>query len=231
MAKESFPLVQVKNPYNMSSSDWTNANQTYPAQGHMEWKQVGDVNIQGKTWSGDTTISASGDPTSSSRASLGINTGANHDANVLWSCSPSKATERQVRGVYFRTYTNQTKFRPRISSVALQYTASNNAISYVGLNYRDANYTHSSGGSLNYEGGDTSHYWWGVGNCSMPDGDPYHQDKRLTGVLFHMETTWKSGSAVDNWCYVSNLRFICDAKRDSTPYYNNHYRMWGLKVQ
>ena len=230
MAKESFPLVQVKNPSNMSYSDWTNANRTYPAPS-MNWTHVGDVTVQGKKWSGDTPITASGDPTSSSKASLGIMTGANHDANVLWLGTGSNCTERQVRGIYFRTYTNQSKFRPRISGVALRYMASNGAIYYHGLNYRNDDFTHSKGGSLNYEGGDSSHHYWGVGKTNSTDGAYFHQDKVLQGVLFHMETTWKTGSAEWCYCYIWNLRFICDAKRESAPYYNNHYRMWGVSVK
>lgn len=227
---ETFPLVQVKNPYNMSYSNWTDANRAYPAP-DMSWKHVGDVNVQGIKWKGDTTISASGDPTTNKSASLGINTGANHDANVLWLGTGSKATERQVRGIYFRTYTNGAKFRPRISGVALRYMDSRGNIYYHGLNYRDNNYTHSRGGSLNYEGTDSSHYWWGVGRTGTPDPAYFHQDKVLQGVLFHMETTWKSGSAVWCYCYIWNLRFICDAGRGTNPNYNNHYRMWGVSVK
>ena len=230
MAKETFPLVQVKNPSNISYSEWTNANRTYPAP-DMKWQHVGDVTVQGKKWSGDTPITASGDPTSSSKASLGIMTGANHDANVLWLGTGSNCTERQVRGIYFRTYTNQSKFRPRISGVALRYMASNGAIYYHGLNYRNDDFTHSKGGSLNYEGGDSSHHYWGVGKTNSTDGAYFHQDKVLQGVLFHMETTWKTGSAEWCYCYIWNLRFICDAKRESTPYYNNHYRMWGIQTK
>ena len=230
MAKESFPLVKVQNPYNVSYQGWTDANRTYPAP-NMNWTHVGDVTVQGKKWSGDTSITASGDPTSSSKASLGINTGANHDANVLWLGTGSKATERQVRGIYFRTYTNQSKFRPRISGVALRYMASNGAIYYHGLNYRNDDFTHSKGGSLNYEGGDSSHHYWGVGKTNSTDGAYFHQDKVLQGVLFHMETTWKTGSAEWCYCYIWNLRFICDAKRESNPYYNNHYRMWGIQTK
>ena len=230
MAKIDLPLVQVKDPIGMSYSDWTNSNRAYPTP-DMSWKHVGDVTVQGKKWSGDTTITAGGDPTTNKPASLGINTGANHDANVLWLGTGSLATERQVRGVYFRTYTNGAKFRPRISGVALRYMDSRGNIYYTGLNYRSSDYTHSSGGSLNYEGTDSSHYWWGIGNCSMPDGDPYHQDKVLQGVLFHMETTWKSGGAEWCYCYVWNLRFICDSQRDSNPNYNNKYRMWGVTAK
>jgi hypothetical protein len=231
MAKETFPLVQVKDPIGMSYSDWTNTNQTYPAPGHMDWKHVGDVNVQGTKWKGDTTISASGDPTTNKPASLGINTGANHDANVLWLGTGVNCTERQVRGIYFRTYTNGAKFRPRISGVALRYMAPNGAIYYQGLHYRSNGYEHSSGGSLNYEGTDSSHEWWGVAKSGTNDGNNFHQDKVLQGVLFHMETTWKSGASVWNYCYVWNLRFICDSKRESNPNYNNQYRVWGWSAK
>ena len=214
----------------MSYSDWTNANKTYPAPGHMSWKHVGDVTIQGTKWKGDTTITASGDPTSNNKASLGINTGANHDANVLWLGTGSYATERQVRGIYFRTYTNQAKFRPRITGVALRYMDMRGNIYYHGLHYRSDAYEHSTGGSLNYEGGDSSHYYWGVGKTGQTDGAHFHQDKVLQGVLFHMETTWKSGSAEWCYCYIWNLRFICDAKQQSSPYYNNLHRVWGVNV-
>ena len=230
MAKIEFPLVKVQSPSSMSYSDWTNANRAYPAP-NMEWKHVGDVTVQGTKWSGDTTISASGDPTSSNKASLGINTGANHDANVLWIGAGSACTERQVRGLHFRTYTNGANFRPRITGVALRYMAPNGAIYYHGLNYRDNDYTHSSGGSLNYEGTDSTHHYWGVGKTNSTDAAYFHQDKVLQGVLFHMETTWKTGSAVWNYVYIWNLRFICDAKRESNPYYNNLHRVWGWQVK
>jgi hypothetical protein len=230
MAKAEFPLIRVKSPYNTS---WGSVPRLYPSNNSsgMAWSNPGDVTIQGKKWSGDTPITASGDPTSSSRASLGIMTGANNDANTLWSCSDTKATERQVRGVYFRTYTNQSRFRPRISGVALQYKSSNGQTSYCGLNYRTADYTRDHGGSLNYEGGDSLHDWWGIGSYGMPDGTPFHQDKKLSGVLFHMETTWKTGSAEWCYCYVYDLRFICDAGQGSNPVYNDKHRIWGFNVK
>lgn len=233
MGKLTFPLVQVKDPNTLSASasGWSNQNGVHPVPGHMDWKHVGDVTIQGKKWSGDTTISASGDPTTSKKASLGINTGANHDANVLWLGTGSYATERQVRGIYFRTYTNQAKFKPRISGVALRYINSRGAIYYHGLHYRSDGYEHSTGGSLNYEGGDSLHEYWGVGKTNSTDGAHFHNpDMKLQGVLFHMETTWKTGSAEWCYCYIYNLRFICDAKQQSSPYYNNLYRVWGVDV-
>ena len=234
MGKLTYPLEQVKSPYNIDYGGWTNRKGLYPSNdaSAMSWKHKGDVNIQGKKWSGDTTITASGDPTTNKPASLGINTGANHDANVEWLCAGTNATERQVRGVYFRTYTNEAKFRPRISGVALRYLTTSGALYYHGLHYRSDGHEHSSGGSLNYEGGDSSHYYWGVGKTNSTDGAHFHdKNKVLTGVLFHMETTWKSGSAVWCWCYVWNLRFIFDGGRGSSPNYNNKYRMWGVDVR
>lgn len=229
MAKIDFPLVKVTNPSNVTYNGWTDANRAYPAP-VMEWKHVGDVTVQGTKWTGDTPITASGDPTTNKPAQLTINTGANHDANVLWLGAGSNCTERQVRGIYFRTYTNEAKFRPRITGVALRYMASNGAIYYHGLNYRSTDYTHSKGGSLNYEGGDSSHYYWGVAATGQSDASSFHHDKVLQGVLFHMETTWKSGGAENCTCYIWNLRFICDARQNSAPFYNETYRMWGVKV-
>ena len=231
MGKLTFPLAKVESPYN---TNWSNTPKLYPSNdaSKMSWKHKGDVTIQGKKWSGDTTINASGDPTSSSRASLGINTGANHDANVEWLCAGSDATERNVRGVYFNTYTNQSKFRPRISGVALRYLTTSGSLYYHGLHYRSDGYEHSTGGSLNYEGGDSLHNYWGVGKTNSTDGAHFHnKNMLLTGVLFHMETTWKTGSAEWCYCYVYNLRFIFDAGTSSTPTYNNKYRIWGITVK
>jgi len=81
MAKLDFPLVQVKDPTN--SGGFHNWPAVYPGPS-MSWSNAGDTKVNGNIWKGDTTISASGDPTSSDGARLGINTGANHDANTRW---------------------------------------------------------------------------------------------------------------------------------------------------
>ena len=65
MAKLEFPLVQVANPDNGGFHNW---NATYPGP-NMRWTNPGDVKVNGTTWSGDTNIDASGDPTTSDGAS------------------------------------------------------------------------------------------------------------------------------------------------------------------
>jgi hypothetical protein len=223
MAKAEFPL------YKETNSSLENQNNVYPGY-PMSWVHKGKTTIQGKNWDGDSTLQCSGDPTmSQSWASIKLNTGSNHDCNVVW--QTSNPTEQQVRGVYFRHHTNGAKFRPRISGVAMQYRSSSNAIKYVGLHYRETNYSKQSGGTIPYEGTGTSNAWWGVADCTMPDGDPYHNGWRWSGVLFHFETTFKTGSAVDCIAYINRLRPICDGAKNATPSYNNKYRQWGVMVK
>ena len=223
MAKAEFPL------YKETNSSLENQQNVYPGSS-MYWRHKGDLTIQGKKWSGDATLNCSGDPTlSSSWASIKLNTGANHDCNVVW--QTDNPTEQQVRGVYLRHHTNEAKFRPRITGVAMQYANSSGTHKYVGLTYRGTDYGRQSGGTIPYEGSSTSNSWWGVADCTMPDGDPYHNGWKWSGVLFHFETTWKSGSAVDCIVYINRLRPICDGKKDANPYYSDMYRMWGMSVQ
>jgi len=225
MANVTFPLVQVIDPRN--SGGFHNWPAVSPHQ-NMRWTNPGDVKVNGTTWSSNTSITANGDPTSSSGASLGINTGSNQDANTRWQCDSALATERQVRGVYFKTWTNGAKFRPRISGVCLDYATGNGQVKRVGLGYRGNNYRYNGEGNLEYEGTGVNNYYWGVCKTNTSDGAPFHDPNyKLWGITFHMETTWKTGSAEWNYCYISELRFITDGAQNSTPYYNNKYRIWG----
>ena len=198
----------------------------------MKWTGPSDLSIQGTTWKNDSYLSMSGDPVAGT-ATISLNTGANHDCNALWSCDASNATERLVRGIYFKTWNNGAKFRPRIEGAALQYkNANTGAVKYFGLNYRGKWYTSWGDGSLGYDGTDQNHHFAAVGAPGQTDGSTFHnKDFVLTGVLFHYETQWKSGSAI--WCdtYVKDLRFITDGGTGANPTYNNKYRAWGWRVK
>jgi hypothetical protein len=229
----NYPLYQCKSP---SRGAVESNNQVYPGPTNSwtTWNSgSGEYTIQGTKWKNDARLQTSGDPTSSSWASIKLNTGANHDCNAFWGCSPSTGTERFVRGVYFRHHTNGSKFRPRITGVALRYSNPNtNASWYYGLTYRGTNYTYAKEGTLPYEGTNTSNWWYGVGARNKTDS-PYFHDKGLvwTGVLFHYETTWKSGSANDTIVYLKNLRPIVDASDATAPTYNDKYRVWGVQFR
>ena len=227
MAKAEFPLHQNKNPQGANISSWPKC---YPGP-NMKWTDPGDITVQGTKWSSDSHLSMSGDPVAGT-ATIKLNTGANHDCNALWYCDKSDATERLVRGIYFKTWTNNVKFRPRISGVALQYKHANGAVKYFGLNYRGKWYTSYGDGSLGYEGTDQNHHFTAVGAPGQTDGSTFHdKDFVFSGVLFHYETTFKTGSAI--WCdtYVKDLRFITDGNTNANPTYNNKYRVWGWRVK
>lgn len=230
MAKETFPLTQVRDP--RSSGGFHNWNACEPGP-NMRWSNPGAITIGGNSWKSDSTLDMYGNPTSNSGdyTTLRLNTGSNHDCNALWKCESRDATERQVRGLYFINYTNGAKFRPRVSGVALQYSTSSGLTKYYDLGYRGSYNVSNKDGGLGYEGTETSNYFWGVG-VKGKYGDPFHDPNYcLSGVLFHFETTFKTGSAVNCDVYIKGLRFITDAKQQSAPYYNNHYRVWGFKVK
>ena len=230
MAKAEFPLHQNKNPQGDSNiASWPKC---YPGSS-MKWSNPGDLTIQGTKWTGDTPLTMSGDPVAGT-ATIRLNTGANHDCNALWSCDYDKASERLVRGIYFNTWTNEAKFRPRISGVALRYSPANGSGRWkdFGLFYRDKWYTSYGDGSLGYEGANRNHHFTAVGAPGQSDGSTFHnKDYVLTGVVFHYETTFKTGSAIDCDTYVSNLRFITDGSTNANPTYNNNYRVWGWRVK
>ncbi len=225
-----FPLTQVRDP---SNGDFNNWNACYPGP-NMRWTNTGTITIDGIEWYDDAHLTMRGDPTEQSGgnyATIGLNTGANHDCNALWKCDPIDATERQVRGLYFINYTNGVKFRPRISGVALQYSKQDGATKYYDLGYKRSYNVWDKRGDLGYEGVNSNNSFWGVARKGKY-GDPFHDPEyRLSGVLFHFETTWKSGSPIDCNVYIKNLRFITDAKQQGTPYYNNNYRIWGWDVK
>ena len=201
--------------------------------GWTTWdKGSGKYSIQGKTWDNDARLTVSGNPAGSNWASIKLNTGANHDCNAFWGCAPRDGTERLVRGVSFRAHTNGAKFRPRITGVALRYAnPKTNAYWHYGLTYRGTHHTHSNNGAMPYEGTSTGASWWGVATTSSKDGNHFHDSNLVwNGVLFHFETTWKSGGAVDCIVYIKSLRPIIDSTRNSSPSYNNKYRLWGAKL-
>lgn len=234
MASERLPLFQCKAPNNGAISY---NNPVFPGKnyGWTTWNSgSGEYTVQGVKWKNDAKLDwANSDPTSNSWGYLKLNTGANHDCNAFWGCSPSDGTERLVRGVYFKHHTNGAKFRPRITGVALRYANPNtNAIYHYGLTYRGNYFTYAREGTLPYEGTSTSNWWYGVGKYSTND-NPYFHDRSLvwTGVLFHFETTWKSGGAEDCIVYIKELRPIIDGNTNSTPSYNNKYRVFGTKIK
>ena len=228
MAKEAFKLHRSIDPAKISN--WSNEAQVYPGYS-MSWSNPGDVSIQGKTWKSDVSLTMSGDPTSSTNARIMLNTGANHDCNALWSTPKEYISERLVRGVYFKNYTNQAKFRPRISGVALQYKNLSGGTKYVGLGYRGTYYTLKSTENLGYEGGTSTNDFYGVANLNTTDGNVFDDiNYMLSGVLFHFETTWKSGSAVDCSVWINTLRFITQSNvQHASIYYNEKYRIWGVR--
>nr|BDD46402.1 hypothetical protein 1 [Pelagibacterales bacterium] len=235
MATKALNLYQCRSPNNGAIS-YNKPVFPGPNSGWTTWdKGQGKYTIQGKTWDNDAKLQwANSDPTSNSWGYLKLNTGANHDCNAFWGCSPRDGTERLVRGVYFKHHTNGAKFRPRITGVALRYAnPSNNQLYHFGLTYRGAYYDYDRGGTLPYEGTSTSNWWYGVAAKSgMPDGDWFHNSNLVwTGVLFHFETTWKSGGATDCIVYIKELRSIIDSNKNSTPSYNNKYRVWGAYMK
>ena len=200
----------------------------------------GEYTVQGKKWPNDAKMQFYGDPTTklndgNSWAYMKLNTGANHDCNIFWGSNDVyKNTERQVRGIYFRHHTNGAKFRPRITGVALRYSRSNGAICHVGLrdrwNASGNNCMHSSGGTLPFEGTTSGNNFWGIAKRGTTDGNPFHDsDWTWSGVLFHFETTWKSGSAADCIVYLKCLRPILDGDRTTNPLFNNKHRVWGVR--
>lgn len=230
MANETYPLTQVKDPSN--SGGFHNWNACVPGPG-MKWSNPGAITIGGTKWSSGATLEMYGDPTLSSGnyTTLRLNTGANNDCNAVWKCEPRDATERQVRGLFFVNYTNGAKFKPRVSGVALQYATSSGLTKYYDLGYRGSYNVYNRDGDLGYQGTTMNNYFWGVG-VKGKYGDPFHDpDYRLSGVLFHFETTWATGSAVNCDVYIKGLRFITDAEQQSVPYYNNLYRVWGWQVK
>lgn len=232
MARIEMRLHQNLDP---SSSSPERLAQVYPAydKSKMAWSTPGQRTVNGVTWKNDATLQCSGDPTESSGAVLQVNTGANHDMNALWSCGRDDTTERLVRGVYFRNCTNGAKFRPRITGVALVYRHDNNGEWYQGLQYRSNRYDyHADGIGLNYEGTSTGNYYWGVAKKQQSGTEPFHNHlMRLSGVLFHVETTWKSGGAEDCKVYIDRLRFITDGDTYPSPTYYDNYRIWGMQVK
>ena len=230
MARDEFPLHLCANPQQVSFPD--GIAQTWPGT-RMSWSNPGNITVQGTTWKSDASLNMSGDPTSHLNAVIKLNTGANHDCNALWSCPKDYAATNLVRGLYFKNYTNQAKFRPRITGVALQYKKPSGTTKYFGLGYRGTYYNEGKGGNLSYEGGSSSNYFWATGKKGTTDGNVWDStDAYLSGVLFHFETTWKSGSAVDCVVWVNSLRFITQANvQHSNIYHNTKYRMWGVKMK
>ena len=209
-------------------------NAVYPSQVSNGWiTNYGNTTIQGKTWTNDSTLNCSGDPTTSSGGRIRLMTGANHDCNCFWgNVNAPELSERMVRGLHFRVWTNGAKFRPRISGAALVFVDSSSRKKYMGLTSFGSNYTYQSNGTLAYEGTESNNYWWAVARDGTSDGGYYHNsDYVWAGVLFHYESTWKTGSAVNCDVYISHLRPIVDSNTNSTPQYNNKYRVWGTRFK
>ena len=239
MANLALSCTQVLDPRGYLSAI-ESGRQLYPAQSGNRWLSwnsgSGKFRIQNHEWGNDARLDVSGDPTSSSGGRIRLNTGANHDCNCFWGAPDNNsAHERQVRGIYFKHYTNGAKFRPRITGVALQYQDGRN-VRWVGLrdrwNAKGDYCMYNSGGTLPYEGTSTSNYFWGVAKRGTYDGNLFHTNNwRWSGVLFHYETTWKSGSAINCDVYIKNLRPILDAGTSDTPYYNHKFRVWGYEYK
>nr|BDD46135.1 hypothetical protein 34 [bacterium] len=235
-SKLPFALPRVITPVNNKSAT-ENQPAVYPGPntGWTSWDSgSGEFWIQEQSWKNDAKLQCSGDPTSTSNAVVKLNTGANHDCNCFWgSNSPEKCTERNVRGLYMRIYTNGAKFQPRISCAALRYYDLSNGRYYNYGLARDKVGTlcvHSSG-TWPYFGTDSTNYWYGVALTTSLYGDENsaHNTNRVwVGCLFHYESTWKTGSAVDCNVYINRLRPIFDAGREPNPVYNNRHRVWGV---
>lgn len=232
-----YPIVKVTNPTDTGGNYMESQQRVYPASNYG-WSSGGTPTIQGKQWSNDASLDCWGDPTVPSSeggnwARIRLNTGANHDCNCFWGATDkSKATERQVRGIYFRHHTNEAKFRPRITGVALVY-ANGTSTKYVGLrdrwNATGNTKLYASGGTLPYEGGSVSNKFWGVMKRGTTDGNWFHDPNwKWAGVFFHWESTWKSGSAINCDVYIRDLHPILDAKQDNEPHYNYRRRVWGV---
>ena len=226
-------LYQCKAPSG-SNSDIEGQHAVYPSQVSNGWiTNYGNTSVQQTVWTNDSSLNCSGDPTTRDGGRIRLHTGANHDCNCFWgNVNGSEVSERHVRGIHFRNWTNEVKFRPRITGVALVFINSSSTKRYMGLQYRDSGYYENVGGHIKYEGGNTGNYWWAVAKDGTADGAYYHNsDYMWAGVLFHWESTWKSGSAVNCDVYISHLRPIVDCSTNSNPEYNNKYRVWGTRFE
>ena len=226
-------LYQCKAPSG-ANSGIEGQNNVYPSQVSNGWiTNYGNTNIQGTTWTNDTSLTCNGDPTTSSGGFIRLNTGANHDCNCFWgNVNAGELSERHVRGIHFRNWTNGVKFRPRITGVALVFVDSSSKKKYMGLQYQDNGYYQDAAGYIKHEGTSSSNYWWATAKRGTADGNYFHDPNYVwAGVLFHYETTWKSGSAVNCDVYISHLRPIVDCNENSTPSYNNKYRVWGTRFK
>ncbi len=232
MARAEHPVYQCVTPSG-SNPGYENQRIVYPSLINNGWKTRGDTTIQGTKWKNTVSLTLSGDPTTDQGAVLKLKTGSNQDCNAFWgSLDYGELSERHVRGIHFRNWTNSAKFRPRITGVAMVYMNGSGTIKYSGLQYRGNNYWRDSSGQIQYEDGYTNNYYWAVSDRGKSDGNYFHDPSYMwAGVLFHYETTYKSGSAVDCNCYISRLRPIVDAEPTSVPYYNNKYRLWGARYK
>lgn len=217
--------------------DVTYAPQVYPsAKGNsgMEWAGKAEFSVGGDKWSNDNNLTMSGDPTTTTGATLRLNTHLNKDCNALWDVKAANTvtfSQRLIRGVHFYTYNNGSKHNPRITGVAMKYSKPGQSPKYVSLNYRSSNYCHTTDNShgFPYIGTSKSAWWRGVAKKDNSDGDYFHQGWFWSGVVFHWECTWKSGSAIDNDVYIWGLRPICDAGKSSNPTYTNNMRVWNAR--
>ena len=202
--------------------------------GYSGWGNVGDFNSQGDTWKHDTNISMSGDPTAvndSDNGKIGLNTGSNHDCNAFWGFQDDAMSRGQVgvRGVYFETeQIGDTKFKPRISGSAMVWKNSSGDIKRESLSFDGGNKAHSHSGTIENLSTSWKSYW---GLSKKDDSwfkwaDPNYY---WAGVVFHYESTWHSGGAVDSFVRIRNLRPILDRDFNETP--NNDssspYAVWS----
>jgi len=200
-----------------------------------QWGNISEFNTQGDTWKHDTGIQATGDPCESSdsyNAKIGLTTGANHDVNAFWGDTGSSMSKGQtgVRGVYFETkQIGDTTFKPRISGSAMVWKNSNGDRKIESLSFDGGNKAHSHSGTIENLTTSWKSYW----GLSKKDDNWFKwadKDYFWAGVVFHFETTWHSGGAVDSMVRIRNLRPILDRDFNETPNNDNNspYAVWGL---
>lgn len=212
-------------PFSCTHSSGMGAPRAFP--GYAQWANFATFSSQGDNWKHDTNISMSGDPTESSdsyNARIGLNTGANHDCNAFWGVTADSMTtgQRNVRGISFETkQIGNTLFKPRVSASALVWKNANGDVKRESLSWDGGDKSYKYQGTIENLTTDWKSYW----GLSKKD-DSYFKWADPTyywaGVIFHYESTWHSGSAIDSMVRIRNLRPILDRNYDERNLNDSH---------
>ena len=231
--KESRGFTRSLHAYPFSCPPPTSTPRVFPGF-PVQWSSVGEFNSQGDTWKHDAAIQATGDPTASpdsANAKIGLTTGASHDVNAFWGVESSSMSRGQtgVRGVYFETeQIGDTNFNPRISGSAMVWKNSNGDRKIESLSFDGADRAHTHSGTIENLTTSWKSYW---GLSKKDDAWFKWADSNYywAGVIFHFESTWKTGSSRDSMVRIRNLRPILDRDFNEKPNNDVHgpYAVWG----